>query len=426
MLPDFQSILSGELPAQPGAAAARPGAQEQATGEGIAPRVARTGAAVRLAAGAPQVAMTGAVEAIHPKSVSGPKADPRSDAQAQTSGAPAAPQAKPEFVAAGLVGTCPPALQAVSKQSKGQSQQGPVGTGKAGAEPASDGAGRDEGQAPAQPAPGSLQAPAAEAAARDALVPGAPAGVPGAAPGGKEKIAAAARADAAPGSGESIPPKKTALDNTVQLLTDASKPLGTSVAMPMGAMPTSNLTPPVGAAPLGAQPALGPSASRSQPEGAAAPVSQAVESALQVTDLQVASSQGAQSSVNLRLDVSGEALSVRVALQGGQLHTQFSTNSGELRTALAHEWRAAPEAAGSVRFAEPVFTAGPRGDQRAPADLNGGGGREPGQQRNQAEADAGARPTGAARTPDQGAEGSPVHAAQPAASETASRLLVFA
>jgi hypothetical protein len=192
-------------------------------------------------------------------------------------------------------------------------------------------------------------------------------------------------------------------------------------------MPTANNTPSLGAAFLEAQPGFAPTVSRAQADGYAASTTQAVESALQVSDLQAASSQGAQSSVNLHFNVSGEDLSVRVALQGGQLHTQFSTDSGELRTALAHEWRATPEAAGPVRFAEPVFTAGSRGDQRAAADLNGDGGRQPGQQRDPAEAGGGEPMATAAQAPaQQGAEASPEADAQPAPSATASRLLSFA
>src|SRR5208283_1998530 len=162
--------------------------------------------------------------------------------------------------------------------------------------------------------------------------------------------------------------------------------------------------------------------SRAQADGSAASTTQAVESALQVSDLQAASSQGAQSSVNLHFNVSGEALSVRVELQGGQLHTQFTTDSGELRTALAREWHATPEAAGAARFAEPVFTAGSRGDQRAAADLNGDDGRQPGQQRDPAEADGGAPIAAAAQAPEQQSdEASPEAGAQPAPSPTTSR-----
>jgi hypothetical protein len=113
----------------------------------------------------------------------------------------------------------------------------------------------------------------------------------------------------------------------------------------------------------------------------------AVENALQVTDLQAAASQGAQSAVNLKFNVAGEDLSVRVALQGGQVHTQFRTDSGELRTALAHEWQTVSSASGTSRLAEPLFTAQSRSDAKPQADLGGDSGRQPGQQRNTSDGD---------------------------------------
>jgi len=113
----------------------------------------------------------------------------------------------------------------------------------------------------------------------------------------------------------------------------------------------------------------------------------AVANALQVTDLQAAASVGAQSAVNLKFNVAGENLSVRVALQGGQVHTQFRTDSGELRTALAHEWQSVSSAGGTSRFADPVFTAQSRTHGKPDADLGGDGGRQPGQQRNASDGD---------------------------------------
>lgn len=114
-----------------------------------------------------------------------------------------------------------------------------------------------------------------------------------------------------------------------------------------------------------------------QPAAAAPPAqpvsAQALESALQVSDLQASASQGSQSSVNLRFNVAGENLSVRVALQEGQVHTRFSTDSGELRTALAHEWQSVGSASGTSRFAEPVFTSQSRPDSGPEMDLGGSG-----------------------------------------------------
>jgi hypothetical protein len=117
------------------------------------------------------------------------------------------------------------------------------------------------------------------------------------------------------------------------------------------------------------------------------PETSAVENALHVTDLQAAAVQGAQSAVNLRFNVAGENLSVRVALQAGQVHTQFRTDSGELRTALAHEWQSVGLASGTSRFADPVFASQSRLDPKQQSDLGGGGGQQPNHQRNSSDAD---------------------------------------
>lgn len=103
----------------------------------------------------------------------------------------------------------------------------------------------------------------------------------------------------------------------------------------------------------------------------------AVESALQVGDLQASVSQGTQSSVNLRFNVAGEELSVKVALQEGRVHTQFDTASGDLRSALAHEWQAvAPATSERGRFAEPVFTGGSRTESEVGQEGRGNQGHD--------------------------------------------------
>jgi hypothetical protein len=130
----------------------------------------------------------------------------------------------------------------------------------------------------------------------------------------------------------------------------------------------------------------------SGPAGEGAPRAQAaqlsatgaVESALQIADLQAAQSQGTQSAVALRFNVGGENLSVRVALQAGWLHTQFRTDSGELRDALAQEWHSVEsEPQAPVRFAEPVFASHTGTDSRNTPDMGGDAGRQAGQQRSQ-------------------------------------------
>jgi hypothetical protein len=64
-----------------------------------------------------------------------------------------------------------------------------------------------------------------------------------------------------------------------------------------------------------------------------------------------------QKSVDLKFQVGGEKLDLRVELKDGTVHTTFRTESAELRTALATEWRATvpAESGANVRLAEPVF-----------------------------------------------------------------------
>jgi hypothetical protein len=134
------------------------------------------------------------------------------------------------------------------------------------------------------------------------------------------------------------------------------------------------------------------------PAMALATPSQAVENVLQIGELQAEQSQSAQTAVNLHFTVGGENLLVRVAMQEGQVHTQFTTESGDLRTALAHEWQSvAATGTGSVRFAEPVFTSSSRGDAKTAMDLAGDSQQQAGRRRDDAESGPAAQ-TGS-RTP---------------------------
>jgi hypothetical protein len=83
----------------------------------------------------------------------------------------------------------------------------------------------------------------------------------------------------------------------------------------------------------------------------------AVETVLNVVEAQN-SRPTAATVVNLHFKFGGDDLAVRVQLRGSEVHTQFDTDSGELRTALSNEWRAVTGqgATGSLRLAEPVFS----------------------------------------------------------------------
>lgn len=184
---------------------------------------------------------------------------------------------------------------------------------------------------------------------------------------------------------------KGSLGANNQQNTKEFKVLGTSVAMPTPTMTTAAAAQPSAISIVGGLSGASGEAAASAPPADVAqpPATLAVEAALEIGDLQAAASQGTQSAVNLRFNVAGEDLAVRVALQAGQVHTQFTTSSGELRTALAHEWQAFSSlSGGQTRLAEPVFTAGSRSESRTPPDLGGNAGQQSGQNRERSESEA--------------------------------------
>ncbi len=97
---------------------------------------------------------------------------------------------------------------------------------------------------------------------------------------------------------------------------------------------------------------------------------------LKLADVQASQAEHGVQSVNLGFKFGGSTLGVRVALQGGSVHTQFNTDSPELRSALAAEWRSLPaDSAGrNYQFADPVFSSG----TGASADLASGSRRRRG------------------------------------------------
>ena len=99
---------------------------------------------------------------------------------------------------------------------------------------------------------------------------------------------------------------------------------------------------------------------------AAAPAGQnfaerAVDTVTSLVDTQFSASMQKSGSVQLRLRFGGEDLSVRVEIRDGAVHTDFHTDSPELRSALSREWQAlaaqSPEQL--RRYLEPVFSPAP-------------------------------------------------------------------
>ncbi len=192
-------------------------------------------------------------------------------------------------------------------------------------------------------------------------------------------------------------PNKHTLDVNPELVTEKTVSIGTSVATPPPVMGSTANSPTAIPAPFTT--AAGAAAPADNlPTVALGSASQAVENVLQIGELQAAQSQGTQTSVNLHFTVGGESLSVRVAMQEGQVHTQFTTDSGDLRAALAHEWQSlGTTGTATVRFAEPVFTAGSRGDAKTAMDFAGDSQQQAGRRRDDAASGSGAQ-TGS-RTP---------------------------
>ena len=79
----------------------------------------------------------------------------------------------------------------------------------------------------------------------------------------------------------------------------------------------------------------------------------AVQAALTAAEL--LSSSNAAKTVNLQFNMGDADLSLRVQLLNGQVHATFSTDSAQLRSALASEWQSAAGPA-NAHLAAPVFT----------------------------------------------------------------------
>jgi hypothetical protein len=113
-----------------------------------------------------------------------------------------------------------------------------------------------------------------------------------------------------------------------------------------------NLAAPAATAPAAA---AAPSASS---ESASARL--AVDAVVKLVDAQTGRSQAPVSAVSLNFKFGSDDLAIRVEWRNGEVHTQFRTDSADLRSALASQWQAmAPSAAGrTTQFADPVFSAG--------------------------------------------------------------------
>ena len=83
----------------------------------------------------------------------------------------------------------------------------------------------------------------------------------------------------------------------------------------------------------------------------------AVETVLGLIDTQIRQADQNAGTVNLNFKFGHEDLAVRVQMRGGEIHTQFRTDSLELRAALAIQWRTVTASAPTAqsRLADPEF-----------------------------------------------------------------------
>ncbi len=393
-MPDFQSVLLGEAYAQaPSSQASGPRPANGST-QAASLRATAASGGPATASDANVPVLSGGTAAFWSLSVAAAgkaskSPDPRAPAKAPTP-SPASPVASGENVAA--IAVVPLA------QTPAPLPGSPVPEPAAARSAESQHGGLVSGDALSSARPGQAQVPqgaqAGQAAdsgpAAQELSAMAQANAPGQGAStyngmGGEKIAALPETGQVALSEIAPKPNKTSLEGNNQTVAKDFKSVGTSVAMPTATMTAAAVAqPPTVALSGGATGFAGDAAGRAPGEAMVQqPATQAVEAALQVGDLQAAASQATQSAVNLKFNVAGEDLSVRVALQAGQVHTQFSTSSGELRTALAHEWQAVGSSTGAQdRFAAPVFTSGSRSDSQTSTDLGGEAGRQSGQNSN--------------------------------------------
>lgn len=157
------------------------------------------------------------------------------------------------------------------------------------------------------------------------------------------------------------------------------KGVGTNVAQagdpmssaPAALHPTADSASP-GAASMSSPPAHTAAVADSQPAAPAPSLPHAAEAARRTIETVLTGADrfaDASRAVNLRFSVSGVDLAVHVALRGDAIHTTFRTDSPELRTALADQWREVTGDDRSHRLADPVFTPG-----RGEASPGGGNG----------------------------------------------------
>jgi len=164
--------------------------------------------------------------------------------------------------------------------------------------------------------------------------------------------------------------KKSFLKQDGEAVADGRPPVGIAVAETVGNMLfrsrslPNDVPGPAAAVARGADSAFAPALAPESAPAAAMPLpsatvalaGRAVGTVVNIVETQAASRMQPVPSVQLHFQFGGEDLAVRVELRGGEVRTEFRTDSGPLRAALAEEWRAVATApAAGLRLLEPAF-----------------------------------------------------------------------
>jgi len=201
--------------------------------------------------------------------------------------------------------------------------------------------------------------------------------------GGEKFAAAAAQVLSEPGVGQKSFEKKS-LTSANQVDPHYQARVGITSAPLASAMPTQNAdrSSPAGPADLfrtvPSQVGVNGRMAGTQPE--ASPnvrAAQAVDAVVALVDAQAGRAQGSASAVRLNFNFNGDDLAVRVTVSNGVVHTQFRTDSQELRDAIATQWQASPSASGSsLSFLRPSFTGASAAGDSAPGTDGGASRRQ--------------------------------------------------
>jgi len=198
----------------------------------------------------------------------------------------------------------------------------------------------------------------------------------------REKFAVSAEASSGGAEGAKSGGDKNSLAADDKMVANDEKPVGTTIA-PVSPLMQSHADPHPsqthsgtwaveaagGISGSAAGTDLGAASSSGKPD-AAATAHQAVAAALEIADAQATRGDQAAHSVNLNLKFGEDTLGIRVEMRGGEVRTQFVTDSAELRSALSAEWGATTNSSPSrdYHLAAPEFSGSNGGSMNFSSD----------------------------------------------------------